>query len=176
LLSLQARNAKERSTVTALEDVRARVRSMMLLYDKLCQFGAFDEISMGKYLPPLISEIVANFPGGASVRVVTDIDDFSLDVKKIQSIGILVNELLSNIMKHAFTGTMDGRVFVSAKIDGRHVVMVIKDNGVGMPDTFDFENSPGMGLLLVKGLVLQLAGSIRMERGKGTAFILEFDV
>ena len=95
--------------------------------------------------------------------------------KKLQPLGIIINELLTNIMKHAFTDRSDGLITVSAELKGNRVSLAIRDNGIGLPETVDFENSTGFGLKLVSMLIKQIAGTIRIERGNGTQVILEFE-
>ncbi|PKL15299.1 MAG: hypothetical protein CVV49_21560 [Spirochaetae bacterium HGW-Spirochaetae-5] len=99
-----------------------------------------------------------------------------LNVKTLSPLGIIVNELLTNMMKYAFTGRDSGEIRLSASVMGNLAVVSIQDNGVGMPETMDFKNSTGFGLELVNMLVDQLGGSIRIERGEGTRFVLEFTV
>ena len=175
LLDLQAISVQEPKAAAALEDAASRVQSMTLLYDKLYQSSTFDTISIGDYLSSLIDEIVETIPCAASVRVEKGIEDFQLDVKRLQPLGIIVNELLTNIMKHAFGGREAGSIEVSVSSREGRVSLVVRDDGVGMPESIDFENSTGFGLMLVNNLAAQIGGRIRLERGAGTAVILEFD-
>jgi two-component sensor histidine kinase len=175
LLSLQAEALEIPAAKAALKDAESRVQSMMLLYNKLYQSSGFKAVSVLSYLPALISEILENFPNSASIKVWKIIDDFSLDAKMLQPLGIIINELLTNIMKYAFTGKILGVITVSAFLRGKKVFLSIEDNGNGMPETVDFENSPGFGLMLVGLLTKQLRGTIRIERSQGTKIVLEFD-
>jgi len=174
LLSLQAGFLKDPSAVSALNDSENRVESMMILYDKLYCSDNFENLSVKDYLPTLIDEMVKNFPNYHSVKIEKKIDDFVLDIKKIQPLGIITNELLTNIMKYAFTGTGDGLISISAGLKDNTVTLVITDNGRGLPETIDFKNSTGFGMQLVSMLTDQIGGKIRIERGSGTRFILEF--
>jgi two-component sensor histidine kinase len=148
----------------------------MVLYDKLYRSTGFNTISVMKYLPSLVDEIVANFPNSTSVKIEKKIDDFILDAKRLQPLGIIINELLTNIMKYAFTGRIDGFITVSASLKGNGVCLIIQDNGNGMPESIDFENSPGFGLKVVRLLTKQIGGAIRIERENGTRIILEFEI
>jgi len=176
LLFLQAENLADPSAVAALRDAESRVESMMVLYDKLYRSTDFIEMSIKGYLPVLIDEIIGNFPNKKNVKVEKYIDDFILGADTLFPLGILVNELLTNIMKYAFAGRESGLIIVSAELDGNHVRIVIRDNGVGIPESVSFEKSTGFGLDLVSMLAQQIGGSIRIERGEGTAFVLEFDL
>jgi PAS domain S-box-containing protein len=176
LLSLQAATLKEFSAISALEDAIARVRSMGLLYDKLYRSENFIELSIKDYLPSLIDEIISNFPNSKIVKVEKSIQDFVLDAKSIQTLGIIINELLTNIMKYAFKGREAGLITLIATNLQDHVSIVVQDNGNGIPESITFENTIGFGLLLISALTKQLKGTIRMERGNGTRFILEFEI
>ena len=175
LLILQAGKFNDLKAVAALEDAGNRVQCMLLLYNKLYQSAGFSELSIAKYLPSLADEIVSNFPNCESVRVDKKVEDFILDAKTLQVIGIIVNELFTNIMKYAFSGRGDGLITLSASKRERTVSVVIADNGNGMPESVNFDNSTGFGLVLVGSLTRQLNGRIRIVRNKGTAIILEFE-
>jgi two-component sensor histidine kinase len=175
ILSLQAETLEEPSAKAALKDAESRVQSMMLLYNKLYQSAGFKSVRVLSYLPALIDEILESFPNSASIKVWKVIDDFSLDAKLLQPLGIIINELLTNIMKYAFTGGILGVITVSAVLRSEKVYLSIEDNGNGMPESVDFANSPGFGLMLVGLLTKQLHGTIRIERVRGTRIILEFD-
>jgi len=174
LLVLQADSLKDPSVKDALTDAGSRVKSMQLLYDKLYRSSGYNELSVAEYLPPLIDEIMSNFHNASHITVEKTIGDFSIPTNKLQPLGIIVNELLTNIMKYAFTGKPSGHISVSASLLEDRVAIVIADNGNGMPDTVDFEHTTGFGLILVKGLTEQLHGTIRIERDAGTRIVLEF--
>jgi PAS domain S-box-containing protein len=175
LLTLQAGAMKDSCAVSSLEDAAERVQSMMVLYDKLYQSSSFTAISVKEYIPALAEQIVSNFPAAGSIRLDADVADFTLSSKTLQPLGIIINELITNAMKYAFAGRDGGRIQISAKIDDRRVAIEIADDGVGIPASIDFEKSPGFGLMLVKNLAEQLKGRVRLERGAGTTFVLEFN-
>lgn len=175
LLSLQAASLTESAAIAILKDTENRVLCLATLYDRLHQSLDFNELSVLQFLPYLIDEIITSFPNNADVKIIKNIDDFILDVKKLQPLGILLNELLTNIMKYAFAERTDGIISVSASTKNNRVFMEISDNGNGMPDSFDFETSNGFGLLVVKMLTRQLNGIIRLERNEGTRIYLEFE-
>ena len=176
LLSLQAGAAKEPAVTTSLEDAMSRVKSMLVLYDKLYQSASFHELPVNEYLPALISQIISSFPNSGAVKIESTIDNFILDSKILSTIGMILNELLTNIMKYAFTDRENGVITVSATCRDDHVSLRIQDDGNGMPESVNFENSSGFGLMLVKILARQLNGSIKIDRINGTIITLEFDL
>jgi PAS domain S-box-containing protein len=176
LLSLQSSTLKDPSAISSLEDARNRVRSMMVLYDKLYQSPNFREVSVKEYLTSLIDEIRDNLLKHESVTIEKQIDDLILDAKTLSSVGIILNELLSNAMKHAFIGRDNGTIWVSFSLKDNHAVLVVQDNGTGIPESFDIATSAGFGMQLVGILTEQLEGAIQVERGNGMRFVMEFDV
>jgi len=175
LLSLQAESLEDPASVAALEVVKNRIQSMMMLYETLYKSANFTDISVKDYLPPLIDEILSNFPNAESVHIEKDMDDFVLGVKKLQPLGMILNELLTNIMKYAFGGGENGTITVTAKLLGQRVNIVVQDNGKGMPESVNFEKSTGFGMMLVGALTEQLGGTIKIERGNGTRIVLDFE-
>lgn len=174
LLNLHTERITEPAAIAALEDAGSRVQSMMILYDKLYRSENVNEVGAGVYINDLIEQIVENFPGRIPVKVETHVEDFILDVKFLSPLGIIINELITNIMKYAFTGRESGTIDISASLKDNTVTLAIQDDGVGMPESVSLENSKGFGLTLVKLLSGQIHGSIRIERDSGTRFVMEF--
>ncbi len=174
LISLQAQKLSDPEAVAALKDTRSRVKSLTLLYEKLYQSGDFTKVSLKAYVPALAKEIIGNFPNSQIVRLRINIDEADLDAKRLQPLGIIVNELITNIMKYAFTGRDSGQITVSAINSDGTIALTVQDDGNGIPDSVTFENTTGFGLQLVHALTQQLDGTIRIERGNGTKIILEF--
>jgi two-component sensor histidine kinase len=176
LLSLQARSVNDVGSVAALTDARRRMQSMTMLYDKLYRSKGFKELSLREYLSPLVREILDNFPNAEMVTIESRVEDIILGARILSPIGIVVNELLTNIMKHAFVDRDRGVIRISASHKGHHATISVQDDGKGLPEGFDIAASSGFGLQLVSMLMQQIGGSMRIERGKGTTFVLEFDV
>ncbi len=169
LFTLHSSTLQDKKAIDALEDAKCRVQSMLVLYDKLYESTDFLNISLKSYLSVLIDEILINFPGCDSISVEKDIDEINLDAKALQPLGIIINELITNIMKYAFKGRMNGSIKVSAKIsDNGSLVVTIIDDGIGIPESINFENTTGFGLMLIGELVKQLDGEIAIERIYGT--------
>lgn len=174
LLNLQAATLQEPLAVGALIDASSRVQSMTVLYDKLYQTELFKNVAFQVYLPTLIQQIIDNYPNSSSVKLETLIDDFVLDPKILSVLGIIINELVTNIMKYAFAGKSGGIITVTASLKEKLITLIIEDNGNGIPETVNFENSSGFGLKLVSLLTKQLEGTIRIERVQGTRIVIEF--
>jgi PAS domain S-box-containing protein len=174
LLALQAENIENPVAKEALEDAQGRIQSMMVLYNRLFQSTNYRSIPIAEYISALIDEIMANFPNRNAIKIQTKLDDFELDAGKLQPLGIIINELLTNIMKYAFAGKSQGIITICASAKDKQVTISVEDDGIGLPVTVDFDRSTGFGLMLIRQLTDQLKGSIRIERGNGTKILLEF--
>lgn len=174
LLNLQAGTLSDPGAIMALEEAGARVRSMMLLYEQLNTSTDFLEASVCKYLSAVIDGIVASFAGEGNIRIEKCLDDFLMDTRRLQTLGIIINELMTNSIKYAFRGRTGGVLKISLALEGNKVVLKVQDDGIGIPESIDFVRSSGLGLQLVQALAAQLDGTIRLERKDGTAVILEF--
>jgi two-component sensor histidine kinase len=174
-LSLQAGQINDPAAIAALEDTEGRLDSMMLLYEELYRSTSYLEVDAKCYLERLVEHIIENFPSRDQMAVETEFDEFMLDAKRLQSVAIIINELLSNTMKYAFNGQTEKAIKVTAKVTSDSIAISIQDNGKGMPESIDFENSQGFGLILVRELTKQLYGKIRIGRNQGTNIVLEFN-
>jgi len=176
LISLQISIIENSASIVLLKDIESRVNTMMLLYDKLYCNKNYRELSVKDYLKTLIEEIVYTFQNRGIVKIETDIEDCILNVSILTSIGIIVNELITNTMKYAFIGRDSGLISATATFYNNNAKIVISDNGAGIPESITFENSSGFGMQLINMITIQLGGKINIERGEGTRFVLEFNV
>ncbi len=176
LLSLQSETVKDPLAVSAFENTRDRIRSMAILYEKLYRSSDFRNVSARTYLPALISAIADNFPNRRDVTIEARIEDRAFDSKILSPVGIIINELITNAMKYAFTDGQKGKITVSFSTRDSDVLLTVEDNGTGLPEAFEMDDPKGFGMRLVTILTEQLDGSLRFERGNGTRFVLEFKV
>lgn len=174
LLSLQGDISPEQAVKLALGDAASRVQSMSLLYDELYKTENFKDISAEAYLSSLLDSIVSNFPNRQIIELQKDMQDFMLDARQLQPLGIIINEIITNIMKYAFAGKTKGTIVFSASKTNDTISIIVADDGIGMPEHISFENSTGFGLQLVQALTQQLKGAIQIERGNGTRIVLQF--
>ena len=176
LLSLHVQSATNPEAIAVLQEAIGRVNSMRILYDKLLLTEDYEDISVKNYLDDLIDTIIAIFPDNVKITLDKRIADFHLDSKRLFPLGIIINELLTNIMKYAFVNRDAGLVKISLTNVDNRVTLTIQDNGNGLPDGFDINQSKGFGLMLVKMLSQQLGGNFSMEKHAGTRCIVEFNI
>jgi len=101
-------------------------------------------------------------------------DAFTLHAKQLIPLGIIVNELLTNSMKHAFKEKASGRVSLAAEKEGDHIRLVLHDDGLGLPEGFDSQAAGGFGLMLVRMMSDQLGGELTIQNDSGTRVTLDF--
>ncbi|MBC7473315.1 MAG: PAS domain S-box protein [Candidatus Sericytochromatia bacterium] len=175
LLSIQSQRLTEPSAIEALKDAGERMRSMMVLYDKLYITDNFKELSIKDFFVSLIDQIIKIFPNSNFVKIIKNIDDFILNTNTLLSLGIMINELITNSMKHAFDdNNINNEITISASLKDNNATLIFHDNGKGLDESVDLKTSLGFGLILVDALTKQIGGQIKIERYKGTKFIIEF--
>ncbi len=174
LLSLQAQSTSTIEVQSALNDAIGRVDSMQVLYEKLLLSDNFQTTSVKEYLDNLITDIVNLFLDNIDIAVDKQIDDFQLDPKLLVPVGIIVNELLTNIMKYAFSDRTSGSIEIIVKENQKNIILIIQDNGKGLPEGFDLDIQEGFGLMLIRMLCEQLKGNFIIENKNGTRCTLEF--
>ncbi|MFW6363913.1 MAG: PAS domain S-box protein, partial [Spirochaeta sp.] len=174
LLSLQASNHEDETCTDILQDAARRMQSMISLYDKLYRNERYEELSAKEFLEPLINEIIDLFYLGPDIEVRVDCDDLLLSTRELSPIGILLNELITNSMKHAFNEVDHGLIEVDMHHTGSIVTLRYRDNGPGLPEHITPGSSSGFGLQLVNLEVDQLDGKLHISRDNGTEFIITF--
>jgi len=160
-----------------LNESQRRIRSMALIQEKLYSSGLLAEIDFADYVESLIDELLQmyNIPLG-TVTFTTDIENVRLGLDTVIPCGLIVNELTSNSLKHAFLNGRTGEVTVALQhANGAHTLTVL-DTGVESPIDLDFRTTDSLGMQLVVTLVNQLEGTIELNRENGTAFVISFHV
>ena len=175
LLFMHVDSVTSPEALSALKDALGRVKSMRVLYDMLLISDGYESISVRKYTESLLDSLAELFQNGIQVTITREIADFSLEPKDMFHLGIIINELLTNVMKYGFSGRNSGLVHVSIKKSGRHITLTVQDNGVGFPEGFEAKKKMGYGLMLVQMLSKQLGGSLKMENRNGAKSVLTFD-
>ena len=176
LLSLQAEHIKDRESVEIFHQSRDRIRSMALIHERLYRSRDLSRISPVEYLETLIIHLFNIY--GATARGIhyeLQIDDVPLDLNTAISVGMIVNELVSNALEHAFTDGRGGKVHVGlVEGEGNVLCLTVSDNGIGFPLHLDIHNISSLGLQLVTVLAQQIVGTITVQRQKGTTFQITF--
>lgn len=176
LLSMQARLVEDPQAVAALQDSIGRIGSMRVLYEKLLDSGGGAEVRVGPWLESLAATIADVYPAPAGLRLEVEADDFYLSPKVLFPLGIVLNELATNALKHAFPpGVTDApRLDVSLRREGERAELRVRDNGRGFPEGAAAGKPGGFGLSLVFMLAEQLGGEFRIGGASGVEASFRF--
>ncbi|HKK45623.1 MAG TPA: histidine kinase dimerization/phosphoacceptor domain -containing protein [Balneolaceae bacterium] len=175
LLELQVMNTEETQVKELLRESQLRIQSMALIHEKLYQSTNLSDIAFDNYARDLVDSIVSSYQNdGKKIMIHYDLDEIELDVTKAIPAALVLNELVSNCYKHAFTGKKDGDVKISIKKVTNEIMMSVSDNGLGIPDNFSMQNQDTLGMKLINKLSTQLNGEITFESINGTTFTLNF--
>ncbi len=178
LLNLQARRSHDGQAVEALRETGERVRSMALLHEALYRSGNLARINFASYVEELCMQIWRSF-GSAAARIALQkrVAPLRLSLEQALPCGLIINELVSNALKHGFRGERAGRVVVElGPAEQRRLALCVSNDGVALPPSLDLAQSPTLGLRLVFNLAGQLGGAVTVERPEqgGAAFRVVF--
>ena len=172
LLHLQIETTQDQTAKQILLESATRIKSMALVHELLYQSSSLANIEMVKYSNHFSKYLYDTYNINIHHnKLILDIDDVSLDIEKAIPCGLIINELISNIFKHAFPAGK-GIIKLSLKKFGNKLLLTISDNGIGMPPNFDLQNANSLGMKLVYNLTKQIGGTIKMESRHGTTFTL----
>jgi two-component sensor histidine kinase len=168
-LRVQERSFRDEPRVAGpLADARNRVLTVVNVHDHLHRSVEDDHAQVAQFLTDLCDAISQNRPAHVA-PVVVEADATHLPSEKLMPLGLAVNELVSNALKHAFPQTQEGIVRVTFHSGGGQGILKVTDNGVGLSPEFDAAASKGLGLKVLNGLAQQLGGRLDQERGTGGA-------
>ncbi|WP_240462075.1 AAA family ATPase [Burkholderia sp. Nafp2/4-1b] len=177
LLNLQAERVTDKDVAELFADSRNRVRSMAMVHENLYRAGNFARIAMTAHVKTLCGHLARVYDmGRLGVDLQIDVDDIQLNMNRAVSCGLVINELVSNALKHAFPDQRGGVLKVELKaIDDQRCALIVADDGVGLAPDFSFERDETLGLRLVHDLVLQLRGRVDIAQQHGTTFTIHFN-
>ncbi|MDB6171380.1 MAG: domain S-box protein [Chthoniobacteraceae bacterium] len=176
LLYLQSADVTEPKTLEALREAQTRARSIALIHEKLYASSDMTRIESNGYIGQLAADVFQAYEvshGRIVLKVNSEGIYFGLD--EAMPCGLIVNELVSNALKHGFPGGREGIIAVELRLVGSdYIELCVRDDGVGLPEGFDVEKDVTFGLKLVRDLTRQLEGTIRFQRDHGTAVRITF--
>lgn len=168
LLQSQSAYLKDEA-LAAVHDSQHRVQAMSLIHQKLYQTDNISTINMGIYIPELVDYLKDSFVTRTRIVFIMDIAPAALDVTQAIPLGLIINEAVTNIFKHAFPGRDRGQVHLSLKeLDKDELLLDITDNGVGLQADPDLFPRNSLGLNLMKGLCRDFNGRYNIESNEGT--------
>jgi len=176
LLNLQALHIDDEKARSIYKESQNRVISMALIHEALYQARDLARVDFSSYIRELCENLFLSYGAREDkIKLVMDTDEVEMVVDTAIPCGLIINELISNALKHAFPRGRAGTVQVRFTQEGsKEYRLTVSDDGVGLPDDFDIRNSKTLGLQLVSSLVEQLSGSIDYTVKDGTVFTIAF--
>jgi PAS domain S-box-containing protein len=184
LLQMQSRRIQDSQASIILRDSQNRIASIALVHEKLYRSEDLADIDFALYIPDLTTHLFDSYNVSSSqIKLNIQVDDASLDIETAIPCGLIINELVSNALKYAFPGNCGGEIHVrfyqeceplSLGLQQGKLILIIQDNGVGLPEKFDSKKAKTLGINLVQGLVKQLRGKLEIDSHQGTKFKITF--
>ncbi len=175
LLRLQSKSVKNKKVLDMYKVGQNRIKSMALVHESLYKSNDLAKIDFSDYSNNLVTHLLSiYFTKESRIKVIQDVQNVFLDINRAIPCGLLINELVTNSLRHAFGQNGNEKICITiSEEDGKYFLMV-KDNGKGFPDKLDFQDTDTLGLQIVNDLVKQLDGKISLNRKGGTAFTIKF--
>ncbi len=176
LLQMQCRRTKDDQAKAILRDSQNRIASIALVHEKLYRSEELADIDFAQYIPDLTTHLFDSYNvSSQQIKLNIEVDNASLNIETAIPCGLIINELVSNALKYAFPDQRSGEIKVQFyPALGGKLILIIRDNGVGLPAEFDPKTSKTLGLTLVQGLVKQLRGNLDINSHQGTEFKITF--
>jgi PAS domain S-box-containing protein len=176
MIGLQSRTLQDEVARAIFDDCQTRIHSIALVHEGLYQSNDFSNVAFSPYATRLIDHIVRSTNVSSErITVDTQVETIAMTIDKAIPCGLILNELVTNAMKHAFPGDRRGRLRIELCAAGeRELALVVSDDGVGLPAALDLKRTTSLGMRLVQTLVSQLGGTVAIDRANGTTFRIAF--
>jgi PAS domain S-box-containing protein len=171
LLNLQSNYIEDKEALEVFKESQNRIKSMALIHEKLYQSGNLSQISIKDYIRDLSAKLFSSYRHDSKhIKLNLNVEEILLEVDKCIAVGLILNELISNSLKHAFANRAGGELNIDLYRTGDELILITADNGIGFPEDFDFQNTETLGLQLVFSLIDQHNGTIEYDNKNGTKF------
>jgi len=177
ILNLQSSYVTDSYALSLLKESQNRIKTMAYIHESLYQNKTFTSINFSEYISTLTNNILQSYAASIQkVRLELDIQKIILNLDTSIPAGLIINELVTNSIKHAFTQSNEGIIYINLHTKDNVLFLEVSDNGKGFPKEIDFKNTNSLGLQLVNTLVEQLNGKLELSDNKdgGTSFYINF--
>ncbi|MEL7010877.1 MAG: response regulator [Cyanobacteria bacterium J06648_1] len=176
ILELQTNYIADPEIVKMLRNSQDRIHSMALVHEQLYRSDNLKEIDLNVYIKALLSKISDSHSNSEKeIALNINTESINLNIETAHSFGLIINELVTNALEHAFVERRQGNIWINlSRTNNAEIVLIIKDDGVGVPPDFDFNNSNSLGLKLVRILTRQIEGEIELDFTQGTSYKITF--
>jgi PAS domain S-box-containing protein len=176
LLRIQSRSVRDKGIQDMFKQSQNRIRSMALIHEALYKSGDLARIHIDDYISRMTTHLLSIYREGlGDVEINQEAEGIFLDINRAIPCGLIISELVSNCLKHAFPGKREGQITIRMTRDIKGTnSLIVKDNGTGLPEGLDYRETETLGLQLVTDLVQQINGSILLKKTHGTEFVVKF--
>jgi len=177
ILNLQSSYVKDQNTLDILRESQNRIKSMSFIHESLYRSDDFSYVNFSSYITSLSSNLVQSYIiEHGNINLELELGDINLNLDQAIPCGLIINELVSNSIKYAFPNNRQGSIRLELIKENNKLFFNVSDNGVGLPDDFNVENTDTLGLQLVYTLISQLDGDIKVINENGTTFLFNFTI
>jgi two-component sensor histidine kinase len=175
LMQLQGNQSKDEKIKAIMDEGQNRIRSMSLIHQQLYESENLDKINFKEYVKVLIQDISIMLQSEINnISIDLDAPDFHLNIDTAVPLGLILNELIMNAFKHAFSENDSGQIRIEVLQNEKEFELKVIDNGKGLPEGFNMNSSNSLGVKLVKGLSRQIGGSCTFNSHNGTTATIKF--
>ena len=178
LLNLQSRKIQDEKLLRLFSDSQNRIRAIALIHEKLYKSKDLSSIDFDEYIKTMIQELHMLFTENVHIAIHTELESILLNIQQAIPCGLILNELLTNAFKYAFPDGLKTEAAIAISLyrdSNNRIVLIVSDNGVGIPEDIAIEDAESLGLQLITILAKdQLEGDIELERKGGTKFTISF--
>ncbi|TRZ74148.1 MAG: sensor histidine kinase [Deltaproteobacteria bacterium] len=173
LLRLNTKYSGDERVEEIFRESQDRIRAMAAVHSMLYKSESFSEINFGEYIRETARQLFRSYnTNPETISLLINAEDVMLSIDSAIPCGLIINELISNALKHAFPDGRSGEIRIAMKMDENDVRIIFENNGVDFPEGIDFRNTETLGLQLVTMLVAQLDGSVEMVGSGGTRYVI----
>jgi len=178
LLYLQSKKIKDKEVEDMFVECQNRVKSISLIHEKLYQTNDLTRIDFEKYLRSLVHHLFKSFElKRTNIKLRIKAENVFLTMDTAIPCGLIINELVTNSLKHAFPSSNEGEISIEVTYHADNkFTLIVKDNGVGIPKDLNINNTDTLGFLLVQSLARQIEGNLEVIRQSGTEFRITFSI
>jgi two-component system response regulator len=174
MVRLQSRYAESNKSVYTLKEVERRIQTMALLHEKIYQSDNLVEINIKEYIESILLDLLTIYKVDNTSTYNLDINDFKYETETVLFLGLLINELLTNALKHVLKEEKNGHISITLKPYNDETHLLIVSNSGKKINLEEFDNSKSIGKHLIKNFVKQLDGVLKIENIKETSFKILF--
>jgi two-component system, sensor histidine kinase PdtaS len=175
LLELQSYHLKDEESIEIFKESQNRAKSMALIHERLYRTDSLKNIEFSEYINTLVEDLFSTYTTDPNkIELIIEMEKMDMDINTSVPLGLIINEMVTNTLKYAFPGGKSGYLKIALHQTDSDYILEVNDNGVGIPEDYNIEESESLGMLLINSLTSQLDGTLELTSKKGTKFKITF--